>query len=366
MCKLFVSLSLMAFLAPSLAGAAVRWKGDFESGNLSQWTGTQMVSADRIAVVESPIRSGRYAARVLVKQGDDPINSSGNRNELVNSQYQPEGSESYYRWSTMFDQTFPSAKTWQLFAQWHQIEDSGGSPPIQFMVFGEEVQLTLSTSENLVWKAPLVRGVWHDFILHVKFSDDAAVGFIEVWYDGNRVLPKTFGITRANDYLKIGLYRSDTVVPDGIVYHDGMVQGDTLDDVLPRAPPAPPAPQAPASVPVPSVPPVAPDLPVAPVAPTDPSAAPPALPLPSPGLFTDAGETALSVSAPSPGDPESGAASIRDVSQSFGEGGCSATDGARSWMAVLGALWGLVASRRRRADRIESNHETSGKRESCG
>ena len=243
-----------ALLAATPSLAAVQWVGDFESGNLNQWTGTQVVSTDRLSIVADPVNQGKFALRVLVKQGDDPINASGNRNELFQVGRTEEGTEAYYRWSTMFAPNFPSADEWQLFAQWHQPEDCCGSPPIQFYVHGEELRFTVSTNQTEVWRAPLQRGVWHDFILHVRFSDNPKVGFVELWYDGQHVVPKTFAATRANAYLKLGLYRSESIRADGVLYQDAMVRGETLEDVMPPAakPPAPdpgpgPAPTPPAN-----------------------------------------------------------------------------------------------------------------------
>jgi hypothetical protein len=216
-------------------GASVVWVGDFETGDRSQWSHTQMVSADRLAVVPSPMRQGRYAIKATVKQGDDPINSSGNRNELVRMTREPVGSEYYYRWSTMFDATFPSAKTWQLFTQWHH-EGSSGSPPIEFYVYGEEIRLNIGGNPGtIVWRTPLVRGQWQDFIFHVKWSPNASVGFVELYHNGKLVLPKRFTATQFSgqlNYLKVGLYRSDTVAPTGIVYHDGWTMAGKLEDVL--------------------------------------------------------------------------------------------------------------------------------------
>jgi hypothetical protein len=40
------------------SGSGVVWRGDFETGDRSQWSGTQMVSADRLQVVPSPARQG--------------------------------------------------------------------------------------------------------------------------------------------------------------------------------------------------------------------------------------------------------------------------------------------------------------------
>ncbi|WNG19576.1 heparin lyase I family protein [Cystobacter fuscus] len=219
---------------PATASGVV-WKADFETKDRSQWDSEQMVSADRLAVVTSPVRQGSYALKATVKQGDDPINSSGNRNELIQMTNEPSGSEYYYRWSTMFATDFPSAKTWQLFTQWHQSGDSG-SPPVEFYVYGEEVRLNIGGSPGvIVWKTPLVRGKWHDFIFHVKWSASASVGFVELYYDGQLVLPKRYIATQFSgqvNYLKVGLYRSDTVAPTGVVYHDNWMMARGLQDVL--------------------------------------------------------------------------------------------------------------------------------------
>ncbi len=223
-----------ACAAPA-TGASVVWRGDFETGDHTQWDRTQMVSSDRLAVVSSPVRQGRHALKATVRQGDDPINSSGNRNELVKMTREAVGSEYYYRWSTMFAPDFPSARTWQLFAQWHH-EGCCGSPPVEFYVYGEEVRLNVGGDPGvIVWKAPLVRGQWQDFIFHVKWSPDARVGFVELYHNGQLVLPKRNIATMYSgmlNYLKVGLYRSDTVTRTGIVYHDGWTMARSLQDVL--------------------------------------------------------------------------------------------------------------------------------------
>ncbi|MBJ6764193.1 heparin lyase I family protein [Myxococcaceae bacterium JPH2] len=211
------------------------WRGDFETGDRSQWDRTQMVSADRLQVVTSPTREGRYALQATVKQGDDPINASGNRNELVKMTREPVGSEYFYRWSNLFASNYPSAKTWQLFAQWHH-EGSDGSPPVEFYVNGEEILLKVGGSGGtIVWRTPLVRNAWQDFIFHVRWSPNSTVGFVELYHNGKLVLPKRAMATQYSgmlNYLKVGLYRNDTIVPVGVVYHDGWVMGRTLQDVL--------------------------------------------------------------------------------------------------------------------------------------
>src|SRR5206468_1327920 len=49
----------------------ILWRGDFETGDLSQWaevhTGKAWQSDSSINVVTSPVRQGNYAARITVK-----------------------------------------------------------------------------------------------------------------------------------------------------------------------------------------------------------------------------------------------------------------------------------------------------------
>ncbi|PTL80691.1 heparin lyase I family protein [Vitiosangium sp. GDMCC 1.1324] len=213
-------------------GSGVVWRGDFETGDRSQWSGTQMVNADRLQVVASPVHQGSYALKATVRQGDNPISASGNRNELVRMTNEKEGDEYFYRWSTMFASDFPSANTWQLFTQWHHSGDNG-SPPVEFYVNGETVYLRVQGS-TVVWSTKLVRGQWQDFIFHVKWSANSSVGFVELYLNGQRVLPKRNVATMYSgqtNYLKVGLYRNSTISQVGVVYHDGWIQGRSLADV---------------------------------------------------------------------------------------------------------------------------------------
>jgi hypothetical protein len=215
---------------------AALWAGDFECGDLSQWTREQQAAADRIAVIASPVHQGSRAAKFTVRYGD--LHSNGERAEVL---YNPtggearEGEERWYKWWTMFDASYPSHPAWQLFTQWHH-SGSSGSPPVEFLVNGEEIRFSTRecgscTATVRVLDATLDRGVWHEFILHVKWSSDAAVGFVEVWYDGSLAVPRTNVTTLypgQTNYLKQGLYRkANTIAADGIVYHDGMIKSAT-------------------------------------------------------------------------------------------------------------------------------------------
>jgi hypothetical protein len=218
---------------PPPTSSGIVWRGDFETGNTSQWSKAQIVSSDRMLTVSSPLREGRYAMKVTVKQGDDPINSSGNRNELVRLTREPSGSEYYYKWSTMFASDFPSVSTWQLFTQWHH-DGSSGSPPVEFFVYGEE--LRLNVRGTTVWRTPLVRGAWQDFVFHVKWSASSSTGFVELYHNGKLVMPRRNVATQYSgylNYLKVGLYRNESIAKTGVLYHDGFIMTKQASDVLP-------------------------------------------------------------------------------------------------------------------------------------
>ena len=234
-------LMLGCLLASSTSAlATVVWKGDFETGDRSQYSRAQMVSPDRLQVVPSPRRQGKYALRVEVRKGDDPIGASGYRNELVKFDNSREGTEYYYAWSTLWPKDYPMAAAWQVVMQWHH-PGCCGAPPIR-LVLGCSVQdcgvalpdtLFFIVDGKTVWKkAGLRLGEWQDFILHVKWSADRTRGFVELWHNDVLVLPKRMTRTMFSssdvNYLKIGLYRDRSIQKTGVLFHDAVTQATTL------------------------------------------------------------------------------------------------------------------------------------------
>ena len=307
-----LTLPALALFLSTAASASVLWRGDFETGDVAQWTKIDGLSS-RLTIVQAPARQGKYALRAELHQGD--VSSSGTRNELTltSSQFsEVEGNDKWYAWSTLFPLDFPAPDTWQVFTQWHH---SGccGSPPVEFSVRGETIQLVHDGGSNILWNAPLVRGVWHDFAVHVYWS--SSNGYVELYYDGQKVLDRTAVQTLYPGeyaYLKQGLYRDASIAPVGVVYHDGMTMGTTLADVAPQLfapPPPPPAPVPDAGTP---------DLP-----------RPDPVPVPPVSVAPDAGVpvNAAAVSLPA--------------------GGCA--QGSSSALALVGLLAAAVLIRRRRA-----------------
>jgi hypothetical protein len=330
--KRLLNIASFALLLPTLASAAVVWKGDLETGNLSQWSKEQSVASNRLMVVSSPVREGKYALKVTVRKGDNPINASGNRNELVYLSHETSGSEYFYKWSTMFPQSFPKSDKWALFTQWHQ-EGNSGSPPLEMYVAGDQMKLRVGgSSGKILWTQPVQREHWNDFVLHVKWSPKKDTGFIELFHDGKLVVPRTYMATQfsnQSNYLKLGLYRDASIAQEGVVYHDGFTQSTHRDDVLPREV----ATAEPEVAPVPEQ--------------ADPNEGPP-------DFDESLDESGVIGSLPTSGNSP-GTAGLVPGDGAYGEGmaaascGASATGGMPALMAGLFTAIALATSRRKKA-----------------
>lgn len=251
--------------APPASATPPLFVGDFETGNFDQWPVCQDVAVYSVAcssmqeqtysmrVETDVVRQGKYAARFEVRHGDQPAGlCCGDRAEVSgdDATFADEGDDRWYQWSTFFGDGFPTSK-WSVVSQWHA--DVDGSPPLAFVVGGEEMGADrwgiVATTWNgpgnpgpryTPWSTPMVRGVWNDIRLHVKWSADPNVGLIEFWLNGE---PQTFqnepckGQTRCQlrtlmpggggVYFKQGYYRDSGTTETGVVYHDAFTEADS-------------------------------------------------------------------------------------------------------------------------------------------
>lgn len=216
--------------------------GDFEPGNLSQWSrDVHRQAPERIQVTQSPVRRGRYAARFALQDGDMVF--SGERSEVLwGSSPNPtlrDGQEHYIGWSTYFPTDYPVSGGHQLFLQTHP--EGPLAPPIEMRCDEERISLYLTDPNGpsfTPWQVPLTRGVWHDFVLRARWSPDPSVGFVELWHNGVKVVSNqriaTLDSPGVDSYLKLGYYRpGSTAQPPGAVHHDEMRVGLSYEAVAP-------------------------------------------------------------------------------------------------------------------------------------
>jgi hypothetical protein len=251
-CVLAIGLaaSTLATSGP-VAGAkkpGLLWNGDYQTANFTQWYRLQAVPGGA-TIVTSPVHNARYAARYRVKPGDDPIDSTGERAEARATHRQTggrRGKQYWYAWSTLFPEDAglpPSIGSWNIFTQWHQTKrdgcppniafqaDTSHSPPaIRLRVRGGALVACRPQHDLLRHPVPLQLGHWYDFVAHIKWSDKPSTGFIELWVDGGKVLPKTRTATLYTGqaaYLKQGFYRVASPLAS-TVYHVGPRVGNSF------------------------------------------------------------------------------------------------------------------------------------------
>ena len=137
--------------------------------------------------------------------------------------------------------------TFQGFYEGDEVTGRGwvtGKSWSQLMAFeakGEDILFTTRVPYAQRWtgKGKLTPGRWHDFAVHVLWSRDAAKGFVEVWFDGEKVVPLAKTATLRDEnvaFFQIGFMRETSDVPESIVF-DHVVEATALADVTP--PPLP-------------------------------------------------------------------------------------------------------------------------------
>jgi hypothetical protein len=244
-------LTLGHVVSATPSSASISWRGDYETGDFSQWTyGVQQKTPSRATVVQSveggSPRQGRYAARFEVDSGDSNVGGSGSgeRDEaLIPTALTGagEGVEQWWAWSTYFPSDFTTGDgMWNFFTQFHHTGESGQSN-IEFTVKDNSSLVMISNSGNASQPSerdftlgPLVKGHWADFVFHVRWSSDSSVGFVQVFLNGAQVVSQTsIGTLYSGQgvYLKQGFYRAACSCTT-VVYQDGMRRGSSYGDVV--------------------------------------------------------------------------------------------------------------------------------------
>ncbi len=229
---LVVTCGLVWLFASASLHAEVIWRGDFETGNTEQWRGAP--KGDAIKVVTEPVRECKYALRI-----DGTNAARRGMRDRIEFQHQPaspgteEGTERYFGWSVYLPQKFTehshNVGYFEARNAWRQV--------MAFEVKGEDLLFTTRVPYARRWSGPgkLTPGRWHDFALHVLWSRDPAKGFVELWYDGEQVVPKAMTATLLDEnpcFFQLGIMRESIDVPESIVI-DHVIEATTLKEVTP-------------------------------------------------------------------------------------------------------------------------------------
>jgi hypothetical protein len=203
-----------ASTAPRAAAPhAPRWRGDFETGTLLQWS--YLLNPRGLSVVDAPVAQGRHAARVEITERDLWPNGL-NRVEV---EYKPpratvaEGERSCFAWRFFLPAALSDARHqigyWESYPSYKQI--------MSFEVRGETITfVTRMPAEHVHWTAAgaVTPNVWHQIATCAVWSADPARGAVDVWFDGKQVVTKGAARTLWDNpnFVQIGMLRD---VPAG-------------------------------------------------------------------------------------------------------------------------------------------------------
>lgn len=221
-------------------GQRVVFVGNYDTGYLNQWRAVH--TRDRVdvpgkyctysACVRSDGRTHKTAARYEVRDGDVPSYGGGERSEVRSGDggsagaYVSEGDERWYELSIKFDSSWVNPRRgsadWFIVMQW--IPTSNLPPQLTLDV---SIGGALEFGGPFEYRRPIGQvqpGVWVDYVLHVKFSADPAVGFAEAWQNGVQTVPlhnrPTLG--EGLHLVKQGVYRDAASSGTQVVWHDGL------------------------------------------------------------------------------------------------------------------------------------------------
>jgi hypothetical protein len=247
------------------------WTANAEKSTSTEWASSCMIDGDSVyhfgisppqttlQLKQDTFRAqGARSYRIEIRDGDICGGSrDSERAEL--SQGNPDGGTAFdnrrfyqgddrwISWQLFLPADFPTATSyWQTIQQWHQQGDGG--PPLAMDVVNNEFQLyrgasTTASDVNTVrvGRWPVVTNRWVRFTIHIKFSPNSGIGFVELYGDlttpgqTTTLLPKTFMSTMKVDgsgtalpiHSRIGIYRHYLIDGTAYLWYDGYSVGNT-------------------------------------------------------------------------------------------------------------------------------------------
>jgi hypothetical protein len=213
---------------PNAVVTSPRWRGDFETGDLSQWS--YLLNPRGLSVVDAPVAEGKHAGRVEITERDLWPNGL-NRVEL---QWKPpratfsEGSRSCFGWRFYLPAALSEAR--------HQLGYFESYPSYR-QIMSVEVRgravtfVTRLPAEHAFWSAPSAAtpNVWHQVALCGRWSADPARGSVDLWFDGKPVVvhgaaPTLWG--GDPNQIQIGILRDVPAAPEVMFLDDAFEDAD--------------------------------------------------------------------------------------------------------------------------------------------
>jgi rhamnogalacturonyl hydrolase YesR len=258
------ALERRVVLATTSPVGPVLFYDGFESDGFAGWT-TDVMGSGTTQVVEkadAPVRAGFDSAKFTLPAGS-------RRSELYVYPPDPKGAERWYSTSVFVPQDYKADPLRDIVAQWHEEPDwhlgeTWRVPPLSLALMNSQWQIASRWDSRPVndnswdppapyggrkeYYSPLERGVWTDWVFHLKWSYQSG-GLLEAWKNGVKIVnpsgPNTYN-DQSGNYFKVGLYHPDValdtnpVTPLKVLFQDEVKIGDHSATYAQMAPAAAP------------------------------------------------------------------------------------------------------------------------------
>lgn len=202
-------LLIIVFLIASFESQSqLKYDAGFETGTYLPWSDVNYnlnnPLSNQFQIVTSPVRQGMYAAKTIVHDGDEFLDTGGERCDLEidPAQREHEGDDLWYAFSEQFSSDWqnpgpPPDGDWLLIADWHstypnvcqpmQLETDANGVLILRMLTGNVEGYDCFNGSGTAYEysevvlPTLSPGLWNDFIFHVVWTTSNN-GSVELWH----------------------------------------------------------------------------------------------------------------------------------------------------------------------------------------
>lgn len=230
---------LLAALIGGAASAEILWRGDFETGDLSQWSGAlnpALGARKNITVVEAPVFQGRRAAKIDIHP-DDIFPNGHNRVELhYDARQTGEGQETFFSLRFLLPE---NSRVHEDIAYW-ETQGPSYKQSMALYIDPSDTGTLLGFRTNLPaacehWTGRITVNERHQIAMHVVWSQSAERGRVSLWFDGRPVVQDVPAQTKPNAaglFVQTGFHRDNSQPFSESIYLGDAIEATSLKEVL--------------------------------------------------------------------------------------------------------------------------------------
>lgn len=243
-CLAFAIFLSCAVLRPGPAAAEILFRADFETGDLSQFSGkSKNIKPGHIEVVTDTVHSGKYAGRFTIHednvfnerqlrvQVNGPKVTVGEGSDTFVSFYMymkdpPRDRDNFFYWEGSPPPRYNNVMTW-----WVEPKRNGAGTSIKFGTGN-------LGRKGVHWEGDFAVGRWHQLGMHIHWSEDPARGSVKLWWDGVVALDKRVQTKGPQSvyFSQPGIHRDPHTKSEDTIYFDDILCATTLEEVAIQQP----------------------------------------------------------------------------------------------------------------------------------